>query len=43
MTSAALAVLLAIFTVIKFLADNEFRTFWAWLGTSRSRSSSARG
>ena len=32
MTSAALAVLLAIFTVIKFLADNEFRTFWAWLG-----------
>jgi hypothetical protein len=25
-------VLLAIFTVIKFLADNEFRTFWAWLG-----------
>lgn len=32
MTSAALAVLLVIFTVIKFLADNEFRTFWAWLG-----------
>jgi len=32
MTSAALAVLLAIFTVIKFLADNEFRTFWSWLG-----------
>jgi len=32
MVSAALAVLLAIFTVIKFLADNEFRTFWAWLG-----------
>src|SRR6478672_9867842 len=32
MTSAALAILLAIFTVIKFLADNEFRTFWAWLG-----------
>jgi len=32
MTSAALAILLLIFTVIKFLADNEFRTFWAWLG-----------
>ena len=32
MTSAALAVLLAIFTVLKFLVDNEFRTFWAWLG-----------
>jgi hypothetical protein len=32
MTSAALAILLLIATVIKFLADNEFRTFWAWLG-----------
>ena len=32
MITAALAVLLAVFTVIKFLADNEFRTFWAWLG-----------
>jgi hypothetical protein len=32
MTSAALAILLLIFTVIKFFADNEFRTFWAWLG-----------
>ena len=32
MISAALAILLVIFTVIKFLADNEFRTFWAWLG-----------
>ena len=32
MTSAALAILLAIFTVLKFLVDNEFRTFWAWLG-----------
>jgi hypothetical protein len=32
MTSAALAILLLIFTAIKFLADNEFRTFWAWLG-----------
>ena len=32
MITAALAVLLVVFTVIKFLADNEFRTFWAWLG-----------
>jgi hypothetical protein len=32
MITAALSVLLVIFTVIKFLADNEFRTFWAWLG-----------
>jgi hypothetical protein len=32
MITAALAVLLVIFTFIKFLADNEFRTFWAWLG-----------
>ena len=32
MTSAFLAILLLIFTVIKFLADGEFRTFWAWLG-----------
>ncbi|MDH4345057.1 MAG: hypothetical protein OEW31_01845 [Thermoleophilia bacterium] len=32
MVTAALAVLLIIFTFIKFIADNEFRTFWAWLG-----------
>ena len=32
MTSLFLAILLGLFTVIKFLADNEFRTFWAWLG-----------
>jgi hypothetical protein len=32
MITAALAVLLVLFTVIKFFADNEFRTFWAWLG-----------
>lgn len=30
--TAALAALLLLFTVIKFLVDNEFRTFWAWLG-----------
>jgi hypothetical protein len=36
MITAALAVLLVIFTVIKFLADNEFRTFWAWLGLALS-------
>lgn len=32
MVTAALAVLLILFTFIKFIADNEFRTFWAWLG-----------
>ena len=32
MVTAALAILLLLFTVIKFLAGNEFRTFWAWLG-----------
>ena len=32
MVTAALAVLLIVFTFIKFIADNEFRTFWAWLG-----------
>lgn len=32
MTSAFLAILLVLFTFIKFVADNEFRTFWAWLG-----------
>ena len=32
MVTAALAILLLVFTVLKFLVDNEFRTFWAWLG-----------
>jgi hypothetical protein len=32
MVTAALAVLLVIFTFIKFITDGEFRTFWAWLG-----------
>jgi hypothetical protein len=32
MLAALVAVLLALLTIIKFLADNEFRTFWAWLG-----------
>jgi hypothetical protein len=32
MITAALALLLLVFTVLKFLVDNEFRTFWAWLG-----------
>jgi hypothetical protein len=32
MITAALAVLLLVFTVIKFLVDGEFRTFWAWIG-----------
>jgi hypothetical protein len=32
MTSAFLAILLLVFTILKFLVDNEFRTFWAWLG-----------
>ena len=32
MVTAALAILLLFFTVLKFLFDNEFRTFWAWLG-----------
>jgi hypothetical protein len=32
MVTATLAVLLLIFTFIKFIVDNEFRTFWAWLG-----------
>lgn len=32
MVTTALAVLILLFTIIKFLADNEFRTFWAWLG-----------
>lgn len=32
MTSAFLAILLLLATVLKFLSDNEFRTFFAWLG-----------
>src|SRR5690349_19385211 len=32
MVTAALALLLLVFTVLKFLVSNEFRTFWAWLG-----------
>ena len=32
MVTAALAILLLIFTVLKFLVSNEYRTFWAWLG-----------
>jgi hypothetical protein len=36
MITAALSVLLVIFTVIKFFADGEFRTFWAWLGLALS-------
>jgi len=32
MVSAGLSVLLILFTFLKFVADNEFRTFWAWLG-----------
>ena len=32
MTTAVLAILLFVFTVIKFLADGEFRTIWAWIG-----------
>ena len=32
MVTTALAILLVLFTVLKVLVDNEFRTFWAWLG-----------
>lgn len=32
MVTTALAILLLLFTVLKFLVSNEFRTFWAWLG-----------
>ena len=32
MVTSALAVFLLLFTVLKFLVSNEFRTFWAWLG-----------
>jgi hypothetical protein len=32
LVTAGLSALLLIFTIIKFLVDNEFRTFWSWLG-----------
>jgi hypothetical protein len=32
MVTSGLAILLGLFTLLKFLVDNEFRTFWAWLG-----------
>ncbi|HEU5279926.1 MAG TPA: hypothetical protein VFU26_13625 [Gaiellaceae bacterium] len=32
MATAILAILLALATILKVLVDNEFRTFWAWLG-----------
>lgn len=32
MVTAALAILLLFFTVLKFLVSNEFRTIWAWIG-----------
>ena len=32
MVTAVLAILLLVFTVLKFLVSNEFRTFWAWIG-----------
>ena len=32
MVTAALAILMLFFTVLKFLVSNEFRTFWAWIG-----------
>jgi hypothetical protein len=32
MAGAVVAVLVALATILKFLVDNEFRTFWAWLG-----------
>ena len=32
LAGAALAVLILLFTFLKFIVDNEFRTFWAWLG-----------
>ena len=34
MVTAALAILMLVFTVLKFLVDNEARTFWAGLGLS---------
>jgi hypothetical protein len=32
MAGALVAILLALATILKFLVDNEFRTFWSWLG-----------
>lgn len=32
MATAIVAILLALATILKVLVDNEFRTFWAWLG-----------
>jgi hypothetical protein len=32
MATAIVAILLALSTILKVLVDNEFRTFWAWLG-----------
>ncbi len=32
MVTTGLAILLVLFTFLKFVVDNEFRTFWAWLG-----------
>jgi hypothetical protein len=32
MAGAALGTLIVLFTLIKILADNEFRTKWAWVG-----------
>ncbi|HMJ00242.1 MAG TPA: hypothetical protein VK488_10455 [Gaiellaceae bacterium] len=32
MAGAALGSLIVLFTLIKVLADNEFRTVWAWIG-----------
>jgi len=32
MAGAALGALILLFTLIKILADNEFRTGWAWIG-----------
>jgi uncharacterized membrane protein len=32
MLGALVAILLALLTLLKVLIDNEFRTFWAWLG-----------
>ncbi len=32
MVTTALAILMLLFTVLKFLVSNEFRTFWAFIG-----------
>jgi hypothetical protein len=32
MTGAVLGVLILLFAIIKILADNEYRTIWAWIG-----------